>query len=152
MKQELTRSEAKRRLMEIITQEGVNTPSHLQRSLRPPITFAEVADSWEAKRLPQLKESSRYMAPKLIAKYLRPFFDSLVLDQIKTGTTNDWIAELQGKGLQPKTIHNLWKLFRAVMNWQSQQSDEPLRKWYPSLPTIPDVEQRWSLNKRSAGL
>jgi integrase len=143
MKQELTRSEAKRRLIEIITQEGVNTPSHLQRSLSPPVTFSDAADSWEAKRLPQLKESSRYMAPKLIAKYLRPFFGSMVLDQIKTGTANDWIAELQGKGLQPKTIHNLWKLFRAIMNWQSQQSDEPLRKWYPSLPTIPEVEQRW---------
>ena len=67
----------------------------------------------------------------------------MVLKQIKTGTINDWIVELQDKGLGPKTIHNLWKLFRAIMNWQSQQGDELLRKWYPSLPTIPDVEQRW---------
>jgi len=143
MKQELTRPEAKRRLLDIIMQEGVNTPSHLQRSLRPPTTFADVADAWEAKRLPQLKESSRYVAPKLTAKYLRPFFGHTALEQIKTGTVNDWIVELQGKGLKPKTIHNLWKLFRAIMNWQAQQSDEPLRKWYPSLPAIPEVEQRW---------
>jgi integrase len=83
------------------------------------------------------------MAPKLIAKYLRPFFGQMVLEKIKTGTVSDWIVGLQGKGLQPKTIHNLWKLFRAIMNWQAQQTDEPLRKWYPSLPTIPEVEQRW---------
>ena len=35
MKTELNRSEAKRKLLDIITQEGVNTPTHLERSLRP---------------------------------------------------------------------------------------------------------------------
>jgi integrase len=152
MKQELTRPEAKRRLLDIIIDEGVNTPSHLQRSLRPPTTFADVADAWEVKRLPQLKESSRYTAPKLIAKHLRPFFGHTVLEQIKTGTVNDWIVELQSKGLQPKTIHNLWKLFRAIMNWQAQQTDEPLRKWYPSLPAIPEVEQRWFTQRETGGI
>ena len=143
MKRELSRSEAKRKLLDILTQEGVNTPTYLERSLRPPTRFSDVADEWELKRLPQLKESSRYMAPRLIAKYLRPCFGQTALDEIKTGTVNDWIMDLQGKCLAPKTIHNLWKLFRAIMNWYSQQNDEPLRKWYPSLPTIPDVEQRW---------
>lgn len=142
-RKELTRSEAKRKLLEILTQEGVNTPTHLERSQRPPTTFADIADAWESKRLPQLKESSRYTAPKLIAKYLRPRFGQMVLEEIKTGTVNDWIVELQVKGLEPKTIHNLWKLFRAIMNWHSQQNDEPSHKWYPTLPTIPDVEQRW---------
>jgi integrase len=143
MKRELNRSEAKRKLLDIIMQQGVNTPTHLERSQRPPTTFADVADAWELKRLPQLKPSSRYTAPKLIAKYLRPWFGQTDLEEIKTGTVNDWIMDLQAKSLQPKTIHNLWKLFRAIMNWHSQQNDEPTRKWYPSLPTLPDVEQRW---------
>jgi len=143
MKQEITRSEAKRKLLEILTQEGVNTPTHLERSLRPPTTFVDVTDAWESKRLPQLKESTRYAAPKLISRYLRPRFGLMALEQIKTGTINDWIVDLQSKDLQPKTIHNLWKLFRAIVNWHFQQNDEPPRKWYPSLPTIPDVEQRW---------
>jgi integrase len=142
-KQEITRSEAKRKLLEIINEEGVNTPTHLERSLRLPTTFVDVADAWESKRLPQLKESSRYTAPKLVTKYLRPRFGSMALQLIKTGAINDWIVDLQSKGLQPKTIHNLWKLFRAIVNWHFQQNDEPPRKWYPSLPTIPDVEQRW---------
>jgi len=29
------------------------------------------------------------------------------------------------------------------MNWHAQQNDEPKHTWYPSLPIIPDVEQRW---------
>jgi hypothetical protein len=93
--------------LEILTQEGVNTPTHLERSLRPPATFADVAHAWESKRLPQLKESSRYTAPKLIAKYLRPWFGSMALELVKTGAINDWIVDLQSKGLEPKTIHNL---------------------------------------------
>src|SRR2546426_107194 len=67
----------------------------------------------------------------------------MALEQIKTGTVNEWIAVLQSRGLEPKTVHNLWKLFRAIMNWHAQQNDEAPRKWYPTLPTIPDEEQRW---------
>ncbi len=143
LKKELTRPEAKRKLLDIITTEGVNTPAHLERSLRPPTTFGDVAEAWETKRLPQLKQSSQYTTPRLIAKYLRPFFGAMALEQIKTGTVNEWIADLRSWCLVPKTVHNLWKLFRAIMNWHAQQNDEAPRKWYPTLPTIPDVEQRW---------
>ena len=51
MKQEITKPEAKRKLLDIITQEGVNTPSHLERSLKSPLVFADIANAWEAKRL-----------------------------------------------------------------------------------------------------
>jgi integrase len=143
MKTELTKPEARRKLLDMITDQGVNTPAHLERSLKPPKTFNRVADAWEAKRLPQLKESTQYAAPKQIAKYLRPFFGSMALESIKTGTITDWILGLERMGREPKTIHNLWKMFRAVMNWHAQQNDEQQRRWYPTLPTIPDVEQRW---------
>jgi integrase len=143
MKRELTKSAAKLKLLGIITEAGVNTPSHLERSLKPPVTFADVADAWEGKRLPLLKISTQYAAPQQIAKHLRPFFGALPLETIKTGTVNDWIAGLVKKGLEPKTVHNQWKQFRAIMNWHAQQNDVPKRTWYPTLPDILDVEQRW---------
>lgn len=143
LKRELTKPEAKLKLLGIITAEGVNTPAHLERSVRPLKTFNDVADAWELKRLPQLKESTRYMAPKLIAKYLRPFFGQMAVSEIKTGNVNDWISGLQARGLESKTVHNLWKMFRAMMNWHAQQNDEPTRKWYPILPALPHDEQRW---------
>jgi len=143
LKKELTKTGARLKLLTMITAEGVNTPAHLERSLRPPKVFNDVADAWEAKRLPQLKASTQYSAPKQIAKYLRPCFGQTPLEEIKTGTVNDWIAELQGKGLEPKTIHNMWKMFRAIMNWHAQQNDEPPRKWYPNLPAENMDEQRW---------
>jgi hypothetical protein len=141
-KSELTKPEAKLKLLTIITAEGVNTPEHLERSLKPPKTFSDVADAWQSKRLPQLKESTRYMAPKLIAKYLRPFFGHMPVTEIKTGSVNDWISGLQSNGLEPKTVHNLWKMFRAMMNWHAQQNDEPTRKRYPILPALSHDEQR----------
>lgn len=143
LKHELTKPEAKLKLLNIITAEGVNTPEHLERSLRPIKAFNHVADVWGSKRLPQLKESTRYLTPKLIAKYLRPFFGEIAVQDIKTGTVNDWIADLQARGLAPKTVHNLWKIFRAMMNWHAQQNDEQPRRWYPLLPTLPHDEQRW---------
>jgi integrase len=143
MKKELTKPQARLKLKTMLSEEGVNTPEHLERSLKPPTLFNAVADSWESKRLPQLKESSRYSAPKLITKHLRPFFGLMPLEEIKTGIVNDWLAEMQKSELEPKTIHNLWKMLRAIMNWHAQQNDEQPRKWYPTLPIIPDDEQRW---------
>jgi integrase len=143
MKGEITKPEAKLKLKMMLSDEGVNTPEHLERALKPPTTFDEIADLWESKRLPQLKESSQYFAPKLIAKHLRPFFGEMALETIRTANVNDWIAGLQGRGLEPKTIHNMWKMFRAIMNWHAQQNDEPRRAWYPTLPAIPEDEQRW---------
>lgn len=142
MKGELTKSAAKLKLLDILTKQGVNTPEHLERSLKPILTFNDVADEWEAKRLPQLKLSTKYAAPLQIAKHIRPFLGDRPVESIKTGTVNEWISGLE-KTAEPKTVHNLWKMFRAIMNWYAQQNDEPKRAWYPSLPDILDVEQRW---------
>jgi integrase len=142
-KSSMTKPEARRKLKEIIDARGVNTPAHLEKALKPVVIFNHVANAWELKRLPQLKPSTQYTAPVLNRKYLRPFFGQSALPEIKTGVINDWITDLGRKGLQPKTVHNLWKQFRAIMNWYAQQNDEPKRAWYPTLPTIPEDEQRW---------
>ena len=143
MKDELTRTQAKLKLLGIITEAGVNTAAHLERSEKPLMTFGNIADLWEVNRLPQLKPSSQYTAPKQLVKYLRPFFGEMTPDEISTGIINTWIRELQTKSLEPKTVHNLWKLFRAIVNWDSRQHDQTVRPWSPTLPEIPEVEQRW---------
>lgn len=145
-KSEMTKPEARRKLLSIIEKEGLNNNNFLERLVMPAIpasTFNTVADAWELKRLPKLKVSTRHSAPRQIAKHLRPFFGALTLESIKTGTINTWVASLEQLGLEPKTVHNQWKQFRAIMNWHAQQNDEPKRAWYPSLPEIPEIEQRW---------
>ncbi len=139
----MTKQDARRKLLEVIHGEGVNTAAHLERSLAPAVTFNKIADSWIDKHLPTLKLSTQHSAPKLIKKHLRPLFGTMPIEEIRTGTVNDWIAALNRKGLQPKTVHNMWKMFRGMMNWHAQQNDVQPRKWYPTLPKENMAEQRW---------
>jgi integrase len=139
-RKEMSKLEARQKLLAIISKEGLNDKTYLETLAMTAKTFNDVADAWELKRLPQLRISTQRTAPGQIAKHLRPFFGHLVLDSIKTGMVNEWIGTLH---LAPKTVHNQWKQFMIIMNWYSQQKDEPKRAWYPTLPTIPHVEQRW---------
>src|SRR5579872_907761 len=142
-RKEITKLEARQKLADIIEKEGLNKKTYLELLAVPAKTFNDVADEWESKRLPQLALSTQDDAPGQLAKHLRPFFGALRLEAIKTATVNMWITSLEKKGLEPKTVHNQWKYFRQIMNWYARQNDEPKRTWYPSLPHIPDVEQRW---------
>jgi integrase len=142
-KSSMTKPEAKRKLMAIIEAEGVNTPQHLERALKPAVTFNSIADAWEAKRLPLLHNSSQFITPSRLRNHVRPFFGNMAIEEIRTGTVNDWIRSMTAKGLEPKTIHNVWKDFRAIVNWHRKQMDEPKVTWYPDLPSLPDDEQRW---------
>lgn len=89
LKSEMTKPEAKRRLLEMLSTEGINAPTYLERALGSAKTFNEVADKWEQMRLPKLGLSSQYSNPKLVAKHLRPFFGTMAIDSIKTGTINE---------------------------------------------------------------
>ncbi len=142
-KSSMTKPEAQRKLMAIIEAEGVNTPQHLERALKPAVNFNSIADVWEAKRLPLLHNSSQFITPGRLRNHVRPFFGNMAIGEIRTGTVNDWIRSLTAKGLKPKTIHNMWKDFRAIVNWHRKQMDEPKVSWYPDLPSLPDEEQRW---------
>jgi integrase len=142
-KSSMTKPEARRKLMDIIEAEGVNKPQHLERALKPAVTFNSIADAWEAKRLPLLHNSSQTITPSRLRNHVRPFFGQMTVEEIRTGTVNDWIRSLTAKELEPKTIHNVWKDFRAVVNWHCKQMDKPKVTWYPDLPAIPDEEQRW---------
>ena len=53
-KSEMTKPEARRKLMEIIEAEGINKPQHLERALKPAVSFNRIADEWQVKRLPML--------------------------------------------------------------------------------------------------
>ena len=142
-KSSMTKPEARRKLMDIIEAEGVNKPQHLEKALKPAVTFNSIADAWETKRLPLLHHSSQVITLGRLRKHVRPFFGNMTIEEIRTGTVNDWIRSLTAKELEPKTIHNLWKDFRAVVNWHRKQMDEPKVTWYPDLPALSDGEQRW---------
>lgn len=149
LKSKMTKPEARRRLLDIISSEGINEPTYLERALGSAKTFNDVADQWERIRVPKLGLNSQYMSPKLVAKHLRPFFGKMAIDGIKTGIINEWISTVM-KGFEPKTVHNMYKLFRAIVNWQYRQEDQQPRKWSPDLPPLPQHEQRWFTPEEAA--
>ena len=152
MKSQLTKTAARQALRRHIEDLGINRipdPPPLTigqagsiRAILSP-TFNQVADAWIEKRLPLLKPSAIYADPPAIANHLRPFFGPMVLGRIKTLHVNEWVGQMNAKGLKPKSTHNLWRKFRAIANWWAQQNDAPPRKWYPLLPEIPYEPQRW---------
>ena len=73
-KSSMTKPEARRKLMDIIEAEGVNKPQHLERALKPVVTFNSIADAWEAKRLPLLHNSSQVVTLGHIRRHVRPLF------------------------------------------------------------------------------
>lgn len=148
-KHEMTKPEAKRRLLNMLASEGINAPTYLERALGTAKTFSDAVEEWERFRLPQLGASSQYVNPKLVKKHLSSFFGKMALDGITTGTVNTWIATAM-RGLEPKTVHNMYKLFRAIVNWNYRQKDQPPKKWSPDLPPLRDEEQRWFSPKETA--
>ena len=141
-KDEMSKSEAKMKLLNYLARD-INTPAHLARALGMAVTFKEAALRWEQFRLPKLAMSSQYSQPKLIARHLLPFFGEMPIDTIKTGDLNEWINSRPMRGYKPKSISNLYRLFRAIVNWQLKQDDQPPRRWNPDIPQGPDEEQRW---------
>src|SRR5260370_9309847 len=121
----MTKPEAGHKLMDIIVAEGVNKPQHLERALKPAVTFNSIADAWEAKRLPLLHISSQFITPSRLRNHVRPFFGNMSIEGVRTGTVNDWIRSLPAKGLEPKTIHNVCKDFRAYVTWPRKHSHRP---------------------------
>jgi len=105
-RKEMTKLEARKKLEAIIENLGLNKKTYLELSTVPAVTFNDVADAWELKRLPHLALSTQTNTPGQMARHLRPFFSALPVESNKTGTVNDWIAGLVKKGLGPKTIRS----------------------------------------------
>ena len=115
-----TKAQAQAKLQQMLVAEGVNEPDYLDRVLKPAVTFNDVADQWELKRLPELSASSQNTVPFRLRKFIRPFFGTMPLASIRTAQVNDWIRSLTARGLKPKTVHNTYKDFRGIVNWHRQ--------------------------------
>lgn len=142
-KPSMRKAAAKLKLKGILESEGINRPTYLETSTRPPVTFDDVYKQWELKKMPDLRYSSRQVISMRLRKHALPFFRERDVETIRTADVNDWIRWLKSKELAPKTVVNCYRDFRAVVNWNRREADRSKVTWYPTLPELPDVEQRW---------
>jgi len=138
-----TKKAADAKLQELLVSLGVNKPDYLDRVLKPATTFNDVAEQWKAKRLPELSPSTQHTVPIRLEKYIQPHFGAMALDSIRTAQVNDWIRFLNATGLKPKSVHNIYKDFRSIVNWYRQEQDQPKVTWYAKLPSLNYLPPRW---------
>jgi integrase len=62
----------------------------------------------------------------------------MLLEEVSKQAVQVWIHELNASGLEPKTVRNIVKMLKSILNW----NDVGTRDWKLRLPELPD-EQRW---------
>lgn len=134
----MTKTQARRLAKKHLDEIGVNTPQHLERAINVS-TFDTALQKWETGLLPGFKPSGQQSSKCIIKKHIKPKFGGMLLEQVDKQAVQVWINELSASGLKPKTVSNVAKLLKSVLNW----NDVSTRDWRLRLPQIPDIEQRW---------
>lgn len=87
---------------------SINSPSY-----RPThkMLFADFAQRWTDTVLPMHKPSSQSSEKAHLARYIRPFFDSMYLHEITPMHVQKFVASLRNA---PKTVRNIYATFRSM--------------------------------------
>jgi hypothetical protein len=72
-RKEMTKLEARKKLEAIIENLGLNKKTYLELSTVPVVTFNDLADAWELKRLPHLALSTQTNTPGQMERHLHPY-------------------------------------------------------------------------------
>lgn len=130
----LAQRELDRRLQDI------NNPNY-----RPTIraSYSDFAERWVATVLPMHKPSSQSSEAAHMRRYIRPFFDGMMLSEISPLVVQRFVAGLQAdtiKQSSPKTIRNIYSTFRTAWKtakqWQLVQHDVCLGIRLPQLNPV----------------
>jgi integrase-like protein len=98
LKKEMTKSEAKKKLKNIIHAEGLNSPTYVTPSAE---SFSEVVERWEGNYLTKRKPSTQDTMRYHLDKHLIPKWGETAVDHITVEAVDEWITELQGLAPSP---------------------------------------------------
>jgi integrase len=137
---ELTKTQARRLGDNYIHELGINTPQHLQSAMTSVApTFDAALQKWREACLVGFKPSGKQSATYVVRKHVEPNFKGMLLGQVDKQAVQLWINELSASGLAPKSVSNIVKMLKSILNW----SEVGTRDWKLRLPEIPEEEQRW---------
>jgi integrase len=126
---DMTKSEAKRKLKEIIRQEGIDLPSY---KIPLTINFEQKVEQWQtyvAKRKPSYQGLIAYHMT-----YLLPKWGKTPVDLISPEIVNEWVGSSDLSHLSPTTIKGLVKTLQKAI-------DKRFGRGMISYPTKSDVEE-----------
>ena len=108
---DMNKSEARRKLKEIIHVEGLNSPTYVVPEAEP---FSEKVSGWEVAYLSKRKPSTQSTMRYHLSKHLLPKWGPNAVDFITAKAVDEWITELQH--LAPDTIRGIVKTLQAVLS------------------------------------
>jgi integrase len=112
---DMTRSEARRRLMEIIAAEGIN---RAQYHLPSGITFAANVKKWEQTYVCRMKPSTQSTIHYHLDTYLLPRWGKWAVDFITAEKVNEWIGEAELSHLATETVRGIVKTLQRALGVQ----------------------------------
>jgi integrase len=128
-KKEMTKSEAKRKLKEIIRQEGIDLPTYVIPSS---LSFAQKVEQWEKNYVAKRKPSNQDLIHYHLKVYLLKKWGKTPVDLITPEVVDEWVGSPELAHLAPATIKGivrtlqlaLGKKFGKAISYPSQDEVE----------------------------
>jgi integrase len=103
-KREMTKSEAKRKLKEIIRQEGIDLPTYVIPSTQ---SFAQRVQQWEQTYVVKRKPSNQDLMRYHLKVYLLPKWGKTPVELITAQAVNEWVGAPELAHLSPVTVKGI---------------------------------------------
>ncbi len=106
----MTKSEARRKLHYIISQEGFNNPTYV---VPPCESFSKRVEHWRETYLSRMKPSTQRTMNSQVNKYLSPTWGRYPVDGITAELVNEWLGKLAH--LSPVTMRGVVKTLQNIL-------------------------------------
>jgi len=103
-KKDMTKSEAKRKLKEIIRQEGIDLPTYVIPSTE---SFAQKVEKWEQSYVVKRKPSNQDLMRYHLKVYLLPKWGRTSVEMVTAQVVNEWVVAPELAHLSPVTVKGI---------------------------------------------
>jgi integrase len=111
-KKDMTKSEAKRKLKEIIRQEGIDLPTYVIPRTE---SLAQRVEKWQRTYVAKQKPSTQGLFAYHLNKYLLPKWGQAPVDVITAQAVNEWIGESGLAHLSRSTLKSIVKTLQMAV-------------------------------------
>ena len=109
---DMTKSEARRRLKEIVAAEGINSPSY---KIPSTLAFDRHVEQWERSYVVRMKPSNQATMRYHLSKYLLPKWGNVPVDSITPEKVNEWIGDPALAHLAPETVRGIIRTLQFAL-------------------------------------
>jgi integrase len=111
-KKEMTKSEAKRKLKEIIRQEGIDLPTY---AIPSSLSFAQKVEQWEKNYVAKRKPSNQDLIHYHLKVYLLKKWGKAPVDLITPEAVDEWVGAPELAHLAPATIKGVVRTLQLAL-------------------------------------